>query len=127
MSAIRSIKPGDTLADRVILEVTDAEDPTPDPSATENGYHLNGADFLHVYTDGISAGTITAATVTPWYYSKVAEKWFEGDPLNFTVSDQFALCITRGEEKVFFVVDSITGAGTLKLYAGYNHDHGRDN
>ena len=120
MTVIRSVKPGDTLAERVIIETTAA--PTPDPTASDLGLFLNGADFIHVYTDGLASGAITAATVTPWYFSDVAGRWYEGDPLNFTVTDQFGLCVIRGEDRVFFVVDSITGAGTLKIYAGYNYE-----
>lgn len=120
---VRSLKKGETVADRVIVSATNASAPTPDPTGRD-GWGLNGADYLHVYTTIDAAGP-TAATVTPWFYSSIAGKWFEGDPLNFTLTDRFALVEIRGEEKVHLVIDSVTGANDLDVWGGYSFE-GRD-
>ena len=118
MSTVRSVITADDAADRIVLSVNDADDPSPDPGVTELGRGIYGADFLHIYVD---LGGATSASITPWYYSEIAEQWFEGTQIVFTPgTGLFALVETRGEAKVFFVVDVIAGTGDVDIYAGYS-------
>lgn len=128
MTRIRSIKQGLAPADRAVLDATAA--PTADPTVTEQGYDLLGGDFLHVYfdLDALVGGTpFTAATVTPWFRSRIAgatgaEQWFEGDSLSVTTADRFATIEMRGDDAIFFVVDSFTGGpATLRIWAGVSY------
>jgi hypothetical protein len=117
MTIVRTLKHGSTVTDRRLNTWSAA--PSADPVATDEGHHLQGADFLHLYVD---LGAATAATITPWYYSEIAGKWFEGDPIVFNAANQFALVQTSGEEKVFMVLDAITGAGPVQVWGGYSHE-----
>lgn len=121
MSNVRTLKQGDTVDKRVISEVATADAPTADPLVTNKGFNFQGATFLHLYAE--FTGSTTAATVTPWYFSTIAGQWFEGDAIAFTASSLLALVQVEGEDRVFFVVDSITGVGTVKIWGGYNYSH----
>lgn len=118
-----SLKTGSSVAERVILQATDAQDPTADPTVVTQGHNLQNADFVHIYAE--LGGTITAAQVTPWYWSNSAGQWFEGDPISFSATTKFALEEVRSEDRLFLVIDSITGTGTLRLWADYSYE-GRD-
>jgi len=122
MTTVRTLKRGDTVDERVLLEASAV---SPDPTANDAGINLQGAGYLHLYAD--FGGGITAATITPWYFSTIAGDWFEGDPINLTAASKFALVEVQGEERLFLVLDALTGAGTLKVWGGYSYDSpGRD-
>lgn len=118
MTTVRSAKPGATAAARALIETSSA--PSADPGATEHGYNIQGADFLHLYAD---LGSATGATVTPWYWNAITEKWHE-DAANqkvFSATQKRHKIDTHGEEKVFLVLDAIAGAGTVTIWAGYSY------
>lgn len=97
------------------------------PLVTENGMHLQGAEYLHIYAD--LGGTLSSVDVSPWFWSDAAEQWFQGAQITFSFAAdaRFALVETQGENRVYFVVDDVVGAGTFKLWAGYSFtDPGRD-
>lgn len=126
-TAARSLKAGATAADRAIIyqrlqSAGAMAAPTP---STVFGLNLQGADWLHV--DVAFGGGMTAASVTPWYWSDAGSEWVAGDQLTFTASGpnaQTARVEVRGKNRVWFVVDSMTGAGvtTFTLWAGYAHE-----
>lgn len=119
MSKVRSVRDGvDANARRVVAGATAA---TAAPAATENGYSLQGAKWLHVYAR-LNSGA-TAVAVTPWYWSSIAGAWFEGVQISLSAATVlFATVETRGEERVFIQVDSVTGGGNVDVWAGYSHD-----
>lgn len=123
MTAVRSLRnPQDNAvpADRVVLSVAAA--PTPDPAADENGFSLNGGDFLHLYCNLDGA---TDLTVTPWYFNEFMGFWVEdaANQVTFTATQSRFLLETRGEQKVFLVADSMTGSPTTDalVYGGYSY------
>lgn len=119
MTVLQSAKPGATAAERAII--TAAAAPSADPGATENGYNIQGADHLHLYVEfGASA---TACTVTPWFWNKITEKWHE-DAANiqsFSLTQKRRQIDVFGEEKLFLVLDTLTGAGSVTIWAGYSY------
>lgn len=127
MTAARTVKSGLTADERAVLIISNAAVPNTDPNVDEVGFHLQGAEHLHVYAE--FGGAVTAASVTPWYWSDIAEQWYEGVQISFTAAPggRFSLVAVQGENRVFFVADSVTGAGTLKLWACYSFSEpGRD-
>ena len=121
MTIVRTLKEGVKVADRIILEIDDASTPSPDPILADKGFQVSGsrgATFLHVYVK--FTGTVTAATVTPWFFSTIAGEWFEGNLLSFNLTTKIAIVQTEGEEVPFFVIDSISGAGNVQIWAGYS-------
>ncbi len=119
MTTPKTVKTGDTADDRVVLSGAHTDVPTADPAADDKGFSLQGADWMHVY---LELTGITGLNVTPWYYSKTAEQWTEGNQIAFTTASQSAIVETRGEEYVFLVADAVTGTGSFKLWAAYNFD-----
>lgn len=109
-----------SAANRAILSGVHGAIPTADPAATEKGYALHAADNLHVYAE--MTGGITALSVTPWFWSDIAGQWFEGAQINFTATSKMAHVAAKQEQKVFFVVDAVTGTGTWALWAGYSYE-----
>lgn len=118
MSIPQSLRAGSTVDKRLIFEIDTA--PSADPTPSDLGWSISGADWLHVYFE--LTGGANVASVTPWYWSSIAGQWFEGDTLSITSSDKFGLLEIRGEEKVFFVVDSIGGPGGVKCWAAISFD-----
>lgn len=116
----KSLQPGSTAASRRVLkDVTVALAPA--PAATAEGFHFQGGDWMHVYI-AYKTGA-TAATVVPWYFSEIAELWFQGDAIAFTATDKMAVVEVKGEHKLFFQVTSITGGGgTIDLWAGFSFE-----
>lgn len=121
MSVVRTLKEGPKLNDRRIIDVNTGALPTADPSSPTEGFkvrHSEGATFLHLYAEFSVPITVT---VTVWYFSSIANQWFEGDQVAFGATSKLALVQTEGEEKYFFVVDSATGStGQFQLWAGYS-------
>lgn len=120
MTTARTIKDGATPTDRAIFSVTQAAVPTADPTAADAGLSLRGADWLHVYTS--LDPTVTALSVTPWYRSAVTGEWHEGVQLSFSPALGRALVEVRGEDHVFFVLDAVTGTGSIRLWAAASYD-----
>lgn len=101
-----------------LMEIATGDIPTADPVADDKGWALQGAEYLHIY---VEFDTTTAVDITPWYYSSISGQWHEGTQISFSSSSTFALVRVSGEERVFFVMDSFTGAGVVHLWAGYSH------
>ncbi len=118
MSKVKTLHPGLTTSERKVVNAATAA--TADPISSDIGHNLQGADFLHVYAAFASGAT--AATVTPWYYSTISGLWYEGDAIPFTTASQFALVEIRGEERVFIVVDSVAGGGSVSIWLGWSSD-----
>ena len=115
-----TLKNGDTATARKIWAGTTVAG-APAPSASENGYSLQGADWLHVYVDLLTGAT--AATVIVWYFSDISNQWYQGDSVAITATDKIALIEVRGEFAAYFQVSSITGGGgTVDLWAGYSYE-----
>lgn len=118
MSLAKSLRPGGS-ADKRTLLVTTTTNSAPDSS--NSGWATDGADWIHIYAE-FPVG-VTQVTITPWYYSEIAEQWFANDPVVFTATTKFALTELRGGgEKLYLQVTSITGAGTVSLWAGRSYD-----
>lgn len=118
MSLVRTLRSGDTPDGRTVLSSSVA--PTPAPTIADSGFHLQGADFLHAYSDLGGSGS---ARIVPWYFSSIAQGWFEGDPIDFTPAIGFALVEVRGEERVFFRMNTKGGSGTVRIWAGYSFEN----
>lgn len=119
MSKIRSIRQGATANDRRV--VAGATATTTAPTAPFNarlGDSLDGADYMSVYA--VFGGSMTAAQVRPYFWNSIHEQWMPGSALAFDVATLalIATIQTQGEERVLFVIEGVTGAGTLDLWAG---------
>lgn len=119
MSKIRSIRQGDSAANRRVVAGATATTTPPAPTASSRqGDSLNGADYMSVYAQ--FGGSMTAAQVRPYFWNSVHERWLPGSALAFDSATLalIATIQTQGEERVQFVVESVTGSGTLDLWAG---------
>jgi hypothetical protein len=123
MTTVRSLRnPQDsaTVSERVLLSVTAS--PSADPAVTENGWSLNGADFMHLYCDLDGA---TSLAVTPWYFNNFSGLWYEdaANQVTFTATQSVFLIEVRGEEKVFLVADTLVGSPTtaVRVFGGYSY------
>ncbi len=97
---MRNIGPeGATANERKIVPEVEA----PSQSFT-GGYNLQGSQDLHVFVE-LTGGAV-AAQATPYFYSAIAGRWFEGEPLMFDPDTQYHRVDAAGE-KVAFVVNSV--------------------
>lgn len=120
MTMVRSLKDGKTATERRLEHVVNTDTfPTSTPTLADQGVHLRGADFLHIYA--VMTG-ITGATVTPYYWSDIAGVWFADDAIALTSTVLLALVEVRGETRLKLVINSVTGTGSLDLWAGYSYE-----
>lgn len=115
---VYSLLSGATAADRRVLTATDATDPTADPTLATDGYDFRGSNWLHIYL-AFPAG-VTQVLLTPWFYNTAAGAWYESNQLTFNATTKFALLEQQREDRVFFVIDAITGVGTVDVWASGN-------
>jgi hypothetical protein len=92
--------------------------PTASPVAgTTKGFRLQGATHLHTY---IQLDGATGATVSAWFYSRIAGLWFKG-PSMVVTANHIDLLEVQGEYAVAYTIDAITGTGTVRVWAGYSN------
>ena len=116
MSTARTLRSGPEVEDRKIIDSLAEND---DPSADNDGYSFQGAQFLHIWVE-LESGA-TDCDVTPWYWSDIAGQWYEGDQLNFDQTTLFALIQVQGESRVYLRLDAVTG-GTVSVWGGYSDE-----
>jgi len=127
MTVVRSLRnPRDdaTKAERAVVRSLTGPSPSPSsPADPREGYHLQGADFMHVYVDLDGA---TGMSVTPWFYNDSTQIWHEDTSLTmvFTGSQTRFNLEVRGEERVFFAIDTLTGTPVTAalVFAGYSFE-----
>jgi hypothetical protein len=116
MTGVLSLKPGATAVARAVVDEPHTAVPTADPTLPSEGESLADVNFLHVYAE--FPASITALVVTPWYFSSIMDQWFEGNQLAFDVTTKIALIQIEREDRVFFVLDSATGTGQIRIWGG---------
>lgn len=118
MTFVNTLKDGATSdARRIIVGATS----NAAPIATDEGFNVQGAQFLHIYVQ-FNAGA-TSCQITPWYWSDIAVQWFAGEALTFTSAPEVRLALVQvqGEHRVYLRLDSVAG-GNIHAWAGWSDD-----
>ena len=116
MSGVLSLQSGTNRLERAVVDVPHTAVATADPTLPTDGDSLADANFLHIYAE--FPATVTALGVTPWFFSSIANQWFEGNQLALNATTKIALVQIEREDRVAIVLDSVTGTGQIRIWAG---------
>lgn len=110
---LRSLRAGKTPAECLLLDESAANSTPPGPN--DRGWPIGDNERVHVYIE--TTGTVTACTITPYYWSAVAQQWFAETPISFGANARFAQLNSGGEDIVIFRLTAVTGVGRVRLWA----------
>lgn len=104
---------------RVVLTGLAQDGVTAVPTADDVGHNLQGGDRLHIYSE--LEATVTGLAVQLWYFSSIADQWFEGPLVQLSaINNKRVVIDSHGEERLFVQTAAANGTGEYKLWAGYS-------
>lgn len=117
---IRSLKKGDDSDERKIIDNATAVTAVNGvPAATENGFHLQHAEVLHIYPR--VTGATPNYTLKLHYFSNINGLWHPASGTISITDGTIQQVAVNGEDRVYFEITAEDDAAdTLELWAGYN-------
>ena len=117
MANVVSVREGRTSLDRRVIMAASAAVLPPDLNAGPRfGFPLNGADYMTVYAR--LNGGASGASVIPYFWNEITELWLPDQVLSFTTTTLLQRVLVQKETRVAFEVTTVSGGGTLDLWAG---------